>query len=268
MTVKPAMPTPEEAKELELDAVADFLRAARALRERIAKIAESATYRGIFREFDDALQRASVIAHRDGPRTSWPIFDDAPDNSQMQRPKNQANPKDVAVFICGIPSSCNRLFARVFNAAGAQTRIVHGIENVAGAPELYYAAYRATQVAGARRICAVIPVRDPWAWRMSSEYGRPRKHNIGALPNDWEYLDNAYARTFRAIAELRMRVLPVSVEAFVAHPKTVAREMLSWAGLPTDSIKTMENIYDPNATYYRPGALKELFRGGMARTAR
>lgn len=259
--VRPVRTPPDEVRAEESRLRDVVVRRARAFLSRSNVQSASKAAQEAAGALDAALRDLSRAVHAHGERDDWPLVDDD-EVEPVRGPKKELTP---AVVVCGLPSSCNRLIQRIFQKAGAEVSIAHGIEN-GRSPILYSIIHRAHSQG--RRVVAVMPVRDLYAWKMSSAHGRPASHDLTPLPCSWEYMDRAYQKTIQALAATRTRVLFVGVEALVQHPKTMAREMLSWAGLDAKILHEIEPIYDPNAPYYSRPKRRKVRDGALAYASR
>jgi hypothetical protein len=148
------------------------------------------------------------------------------------------NDGDVGVFVCGFPSSGNRVIGSVFGAHGVNFYIFHWVKD-----------RQADDVIkrwGDIPLYCVMPIRD----------SVPRKASLDRRNYNWiegleDRLITHYENTLRLTADRGIPVMPIRYEAFVKDPEGVSRKMLEWVGveykgLPFEVIDGNEKWLSPS----------------------
>jgi len=138
---------------------------------------------------------------------------------------------DYLVFICGLPSSGNRVIEQLFKRAGCHTCVEMGYE----ADQIYAKVNKSN---GLKPIC-VIPVRHTACrhssiakrWPNGSPSTRPEPELNGPI--------------LKAVADLEMPVYTVSYEAFVADPFLMGTMMLGWVEAEPQNLPQRDDIVSP-----------------------
>lgn len=117
-------------------------------------------------------------------------------------------------WICGLPGSGNRLLERLFQAADAESSVLHGSHGTKPLLDLLDAHL-------ADRCLAVIPVRDWHAEMASRRGGYSMDQHADALAN-----------VMRVLVERHVPTQMISYESLFLYPEESKNLLLEWAGLP------------------------------------
>lgn len=130
------------------------------------------------------------------------------------------------VFVCGLPSSGNRMILKALNLAGVDGYICHGAPIKKGRGDIKKALRKIlTTYYRPGKTFAVMPVRDLFYHQKSYLYRR----------KDWitEYAtDELYENILSMVVFHRIPFRAVSYEAFVHNPKLNLLTLAEWIGLP------------------------------------
>jgi len=142
-------------------------------------------------------------------------------------------PSGLAVALCGMPSSGNRLLRGMLRHHGILAEVKHWGEF----EDLAMGWQR-----DGLTVAAVMPVRDEAISRASCArfWTAEQSHD--------EEQRRHYAETLRVCAELRIPLLPVSYGQIVRNPNGIGRHILTWLGQPFVGWNTV--VVDGDAKYH------------------